>query len=551
VDNLLGTLRTLGPVKLAVVVAVTAAVIGLLYAFTARFTQPDMTLLYGELDLTEASEIASRLEGMGVPYTLTGDGTQILVPADVALRMRMALAEDGLPSGGSIGYEIFDKTDALSGGRAMMDVNLVRALEGELARTIRTFSLVQAARVHLVMPKRELFSQDRQEPTASIIVKVRGGNRLSAGQVAAIRQVVAAAVPGLSTERVSIVDDKGTLLARGDGDDVAGAVAAAGEDYRAALEGRLKQQVEDLLAQSLGVGKVRAQVSAEIDFDRITTSSEEYDPDGQVIRSTQTVEDGSSSSEGGAAAGVSVQNELPEAAAPAAGGAGASKTSNRTEETVNYEISKTVRNHVTEAGSIKRLSVAVLVDGVTTAAADGTQTYQPRSPEEIEQIAALVRSAVGFDAERGDTVEVVNMPFTHEPAEELAEDAGPPLGLVKSDFMRIGEMAAMIVVALLISLLVLRPLMSHAFRAAPAAAGAAAGSGGAAVAQLAPGQAPATALPPAAAAPAQPTQPEAMIDVERVDGRVRESAITKVGEIVDKHPDETLNIIRNWMYEEA
>jgi flagellar M-ring protein FliF len=264
------------------------------------------------------------------------------------------------------------------------------------------------------------------------------------------------------------------------------------------------------------------------------------------------VEDGSTSSEASGATGVSVQNELPEAAAPAGGAGGNSKTSNRTEETVNYEISKTVRNHVTEAGSIKRLSVAVLVDGATTAGADGAQTYQPRTQEEIDQIAALVRSAVGFDAQRGDTVEVVNMPFTHEAAEELAEDGGPPLGLMKSDFMRIGEMVAMIVVALLISLLVLRPLMVHAFRAQPAAAGAAAGGGTAALAQLAPGQASAGALPPASQAAAAATAAqEAMIDVERVDGRVRESAINKVGEIVDKHPDETLNIIRNWMYEEA
>ncbi len=248
-------------------------------------------------------------------------------------------------------------------------------------------------------------------------------------------------------------------------------------------------------------------------------------------------------------------SRTPEPCAPhvlsVPGAGGASKSSNRTEETVNYEISKTVRNHITEAGTVKRLSVAVLVDGVTTAAEDGTQTYQPRTAEEIEQIAALVRTAVGFDAQRGDTVEVVNLPFTHEIAEALAEESGPPLGLVKSDFMRIGEMAAMIVVALLISLLVLRPMMSHAFRAQPAAAGAAGSAGGAAMAQLAPGQAPAAALPPASGAMNVPAQPEAMIDVERVDGRVREAAITKVGEIVDKHPDETLNIIRNWMYEEA
>ncbi|MEX2649223.1 MAG: flagellar basal-body MS-ring/collar protein FliF [Alphaproteobacteria bacterium] len=538
-------LRNLGTVRLIVMSVTVVAVVGLLTVFTGRFTQEPMTLLYGELDLAEASEIATRLDAMGVPYELTGNGTQVLVPADAALRMRMALAADGLPSGASIGYEIFDRGDALGTGRAIQDINLVRALEGELARTIRTFAQIQSARVHVVIPKRELFAQDKPSPSASIIVKVRGGATLSPGQVAAIQHVVAAAVPGLAPTSVSIADDRGVLLARGDGEsDGVGASAAAANDARGQFEARLKRQIETLLEQSVGFGKVSAEVSAEIDFDRVTESAEVFDPDGQVVRSTQTVEDGATSSDSEAQPNVSIANELPEGQAEAAA-AQSSRSNNRTEETVNYEISKTMKNHVREGGTIRRLSVAVLVDGTTTTAEDGTSAYQPRTPEELEQLAALVRSAVGFDADRGDVVEVVNMPFAANEELDLPEDDGPVLGLGKSDYMRIAEMAVMLVGVLLIALLVLRPLMAQAFRAQPVGAGAV-GPGDGAPQLAGPG-----AQPAQIAGPASRADDESMIDVDQVEGRVRESAMKKVNEIVDNHPQETLNILRNWIYEET
>jgi flagellar M-ring protein FliF len=522
----------------------TLAVIGLLYLFTTQASQPGMTLLYGELDPGEASTIAGRLESMGIAYELSGNGSQIMVPPDAALPMRMALAEEGLPSGGgSIGYEIFDRNDAFGAGRALMDINMVRALEGELARTIRTIRLIQGARVHLSIPKRELFDQNPQEPTASIIVKVRGGNRLTQGQVAGIQQVVAAAVPGLLTSRVSVVDDQGNLLARGDGSaDTLGAMATAAEDYRAAVEMKLKAQIENLLQQSVGWGRVRAEVSAEIDFDRLTSTSEVFDPDGQVVRSTQTIEDGSSSSEITGDPGVTVENELPQEEADTIG-ASTSESANRTEEQVTYEISKTIENLVREAGSIRRLSVAVLVDGTTTTDAEGKSVYQPRSQEELDQLTALVRSAVGYDADRGDVVEVVNMPFARDLAVELEEGGGPPLGLMKADYMRIAQMAITLIGGVLIMLLVIRPLLAHAFRPAVPALAAAGVEGGAP--QLAgPGASPAQIA-------AQPAAAESLVDVEAVDGKLKESSLNRVGEIIDKHPEETLNILRNWLYEEA
>ncbi|MGH6718527.1 MAG: flagellar basal-body MS-ring/collar protein FliF [Alphaproteobacteria bacterium] len=543
-NSFVDTLRSFGTGRLTVMAATVVAVGVLLAVVTARFTDTPMTLLYGELDLGEASEITARLDAMAVPYELTGNGTQILVPAAEALRMRMALAADGLPSGGSIGYEIFDRSDAFGAGRALQDINLLRALEGELARTIGTFSQIQAARVHLVVPKRELFAQDRQPPTASIVVKVRGGTTLNAGQVAAIQHVVAAAVPGLSPTSVSIVDDRGTLLARGDGDsDGMGPTVTAANDARATLELKLKSQIETLLEQSVGIGRVRAQVSADIDFDRLTESTESFDPDGQVVRSTQTIEDGTSSNEQEAAPNVSIGNELPEGQTETQQ-AQSTRSSTRTEETVNYEIGKTISNHVREGGTINRLSVAVLVDGTYTTAEDGTQTYEPRPPEQLEQLAALVRSAVGYDETRGDVIEVVNMPFARTADEPLTEDSAPMLGLMKSDYMRLAEMGSMIVAVLLIALLVLRPLIANAFRPLPRAGRAAADEG---VPRLA---GPASE-PAQIAGPAEARETEVLINVDQVDGRVRESAMRKVNDIIEKHPQETMNILRNWIYEET
>ncbi len=540
-SGLARTLQGINPVRLMTLLIVISVAVGFFIFLTMRLTEPPMALLFGELEPGDASRIVAKLETLNVPYELRAGGSQIYVPSDKALRLRMTMAGEGLPSGGSVGYEVFDKTDSLGATRTMQNINLLRALEGELSRTIASLTPVAAARVHLVLPKRELFTRDRQEPTASIVVTQETGSRLTRAQVVAIQNLVAAAVPGLKPSRVAIVDNFGNLLARGGAEDDNAAIAlSAAQEYRAALEKHYKNTIERLLERTLGPNSVRAEVTAEVDFDRVTTTAEIFDPEGQVARSTQTIEETTKNLEGDGAKDVSVANNLPDAAATQGGGVKSLADTNRVEETTNYEISKTVRNLVRESGTIKRLSVAVLVDGVYTTDQNGNRVYAPRSAEEMDKLAALVRSAIGYDEQRGDTVELVNMQF---PAPETPEAAAPApmFNLGKGDYFKIAEIVVLFIVGLLVILMVLRPLATQAFRPAEATGGdgnpALPGPEGGGAAQITDAS--------------SQEEPETMIDVENVEGRVKESTIKKVGEIVENHPDEALHIIRNWLYQEA
>ena len=542
-------LRNLGPLRLAVMGGL---LVGLLIFFTFLTTQlasPQMALLFGDLETEDSSRIVSELEGMGVPFEIRQNGRQIHVPAEQALRLRLSLAEQGLPSGGSMGYEIFDRSDSLGTTNFVQNVNLVRALEGELARTIRSIQVVKSARVHLVLPRRELFSRERREPSASVILGMRGSIRLGPEQVTAIQHLVAAAVPDLSPGRISIVDDRGSLLARGFEDKLgAGTLGADSDERRRAYELRLSRTIEELLEKTVGFGNVRAEVSAEMDFDRINTAEETFDPDGQVVRSTQTIEETVSSRDAEGTPAVSVATNLPDAGG---GSDSASSTSaeQRTEETVNFEISKKVVNHVRDTGVVKRLSVAVLVDGTYSEGADGEPVYEPREQAALESLATLARTSVGFDANRGDNVEVINMQFAlpEEPEEEALELF---FGFDKNDVLRMAEILVLSIVAVLVILLVVRPLLARAFEALPTVARAAearllAGVAGEAPALTGPGG----VLPPGDAAERDEESLEELIDIDRVEGRVRASTVKKVGEIVQKHPDEALSIVRSWMYQ--
>jgi flagellar M-ring protein FliF len=539
-------LRNLGPARLLTLALIAAGTIAFFYYLANKVNAPEMGLLYSDLDLKDSGQIVQKLESLNVPYELRSQGSQILVPVDQATKLRMSMAEIGLPRGGSVGYEIFDKTDQFGPSQFVENINRVRALEGELERTINSLTLVQSARVHLVLPQRQMFSRDRQEASASIVLKVRG--KLSSGQVAAIQHLVAAAVPDLNPNRVSVVDDQGNLLARGDGDAATALTSSNAEEMRVNYESRVARNVEQLLERSVGAGKARVDVHAEMNFDRVTTSSETYDPDGQVVRSTQT--DNQSDTSGGAAAGaaVSVSTNLPNGQTAPTPNTGDNKQSKstHTQETVNYEISKTVKNQISDQGTVKRLSVAVLVDGTTATGSDGKASYKPRSADELKQLSTLVRSAVGYDEKRGDTVEVVNMPFAG--AEEPPARPAPwsLMGLEKSDLLYLGTTAGTALIGLLILMLVIKPMIGRFLDTAK-------NLGGSAVPALAVAGAPATALPApqgnAVTRTPPPPQGE-MIDIGQVEGRVAASSIKKIGEIVDKHPDEAVAIVRSWMYQD-
>ncbi len=517
--------------------AVTAALIGFFAFVIMRVTTPQLTTLFTDLSTEDSSGIIKELERQAIPFELRNEGAVIMVPKDKVTRLRMKLAEGGMPKGGGVGYEIFDKSDALGTTSFVQNINHLRALEGELARTIRAIDRIQAARVHLVLPERPLFSRETPEPSASIVVRVRGA--LEPQQIRAIRHVVASAVNGLKPQRVSIVDEAGQLLADGAATDTESAV---GDERRAAFEKRMRKQVEDIVSSVVGSGRARVQLSADFDYNKITQTSDKFDPEGRVLRSSQTREESSLTADNSGQ--VTVNNELPgnqnRDNAPAA-----RDQSKKSEETNNYEISRTTKTEVTEVGRVNRISVAVLVDGSYTKNEKGEMVYQERGKEQLDRIAALVRSAIGFDQKRGDQVEVVNLKFAEAPAAPpLAEPTGL-LGMfqfTKDDVMYVIELCVMMLLSLVVLFMVIRPLVRRILASevipalahdepAPALTDDSAGTG--------------HSLIPGANATAQ------LIDVAQVQGQVHAQSVHRVGELADRNPNETANIVRQWLTESA
>lgn len=547
-NGILQTIRNLGGLRLATIALAAVGTIAFFIVLMNRISTPQMALLYSDLGLKDSGQIVQKLDAMNVHYQLRAQGTQILVPSNQVAKLRMTLAADDLPSGGSIGYEIFDKPSTFGPSQFVENIDKMRALEGELDRTISSLSIVRSAQVHLVLPERQLFTRDRQQASASVVVQMRGAEQLTKEQIAAIQHLVASSVPGLTPAWVSIVDSDGNLLASGDGNNSDQLTSSNAEEMRIDYENRMARDVQELLERSLGPGKVRVDVHADMNFNRVTTNSESYDPNGQVVRSTQS-SNSSDNSSGGTNA-VSVSTNLPNS--PPTSSNSTQKNSTHHEETTNYEISKTITNTISDQGTVKRLSVAVLVDGTTVIGANGKPTYQPRSTAEMNQITALVKSAVGYDKKRGDTVDVVNLPFTG-----IAEPPPGPapwtvMGLRKSDLIRLGETGVVGIVGILFLLLIVRPMVMRLMESAvfnpPAAALLPGPAGAAAVAGALPGPDISTAVAMqqrAAGAPA----PSEMIDIGQVEGRVAASSMKKIGEIVEKHPEEAVSIVRSWMYQ--
>jgi flagellar M-ring protein FliF len=355
-------------------------------------------------------------------------------------------------------------------------------------------------------------------------------------------------VSGLSADRVAIVDDRGNLLAGGDDKSGPDALARSQDEDTSNYENSLRARIEAIVSSVVGMGRVQVQVAADINYNHTQTTSETYDPDSKVVRSTQTVEQNAVNSSGSTSAAVSVASALPGGqAAPAGGGDQSKDTSGRTEETTNYEISKKVTTSTVDGGDIKKVSVAVVVDG----SGDTAAAYKPRSADEMAKITALVKSAMGFDSARGDLVQVTNMQFAHMEQSAGTEAPKPLLGLDSSYWFKIIEAAIMCVTALLIGLFVAKPLINSMFSAQTASGtGPTVLANGSVVAGALP--APAGADQPASAgqegAPALPP-PKSSIDISRIDGQVRESSIKKVGEVVSAHPEEALAIIRTWLHQ--
>lgn len=561
-------LRSFGAGRLAAMGVVTLVLIGFFAFVIVRFTAPQMVPLFSDLSMQDSAAVVKELESQNVPYKLKQDGAGILVPKDDVARLRMKLAEQRLPTGGSVGWEIFDKGDGFSATSFVQNVNHLRALEGEIARSIRALDRVASARVHLVIPERPLFTRDAPQPSASIVVRARG--ELGQGEVRAIRHLVASAVQGLKPEKVSLVDEGGRLLADGAGND--DAMGAASDERAAALEKRLRERVEAIVGRVVGADRARVEVRAEIDRTKSTQTSDTFDPESRVARSTQTREENAQSSEPADQA-VSVANQLPNAQPQQPAAQGQKDASAKNEEVVNYEISRTTRTETQDVGRTKRLSVAVLVDGVYSRAQNGDMSYAPRPPEELERIGALVRAGVGFDAARGDTVEIVNLRFADIPGAN-AGDAGEDswFDFTRADMMRAVELGVLALLSLLVLLFVVRPLLRKAM--GTDATGALPAPGGAAGVPGAVVQPDGSVVGPdgkliagESGAPMRAGQRVIQTDggpivigpdgvgrrlaVAEFTGKAKAESVEKIGELVRSSPGESANLIRQWMQEPA
>jgi flagellar M-ring protein FliF len=545
-----------GAPRLAAMLAVTLALVGFFGFVMMRMSQPAMSVLFSDLSQQDVSAILKDLDTRGVKYELRADGQTILVDKTVVPRLRLDLASKGIPAGGGVGYEIFDKGDAFSSTSFVQNINHLRALEGELSRTIRSISRVQAARVHLVIPEKRLFERDREPPRASIALKLAGD--LDAAQVRAVRHLVSSAVDGLKPERVSIVDERGRLLADGAQSD--NGVAGLGiEERQVGIEKRLKLQIEDIVASIVGHGRARVQVSAALDSNRVESRSETFDPESRVVRSSQNRTEASTTTEGGG--GVTVGNELPGAQPGQGGNAAPKDATQKNEEVVNYEISRTTRTEVLEGGRVKKLSVAVLVDGTYTRAPNGEVTYQPRSAEELERIGQLVRTAVGFDDGRGDKIEVVNLRFAEAPpaVTELVEQSlvQQLLSFTKEDLVRFAELGVIALLTLIVLMVVVRPLLKQVLAPDPGVARALPMfmRNGVAIAGPETTGDPAGTRTLAAVGDSDGVQvdmpSERMLAVAQIKGQLKAQSVEKIGKMVSQNPADSVAVLRTWIHEKA
>ncbi len=544
-NGILDFIKALGPARLAAMGVVTAVLIGFFAFIMMRVTEPVLSPLYTDLSFEDSIQITKLLEAQNVQHEVRNEGAVILAPKEQILRLRMQLAESGLPTGGNVGYEIFDKSETLGTTSFVQNVNHLRALEGELSRSIRTIRNVRSSRVHLVLPKRALFKREQKPPSASIAVKLQGN--LSPVQIQAIQHLVASAVEGLNPENVTIIDERGRLLASGRGNDD-NFLSTRIEERRTEMETHLRNQVEEIVSSIVGQGRTRIEVAAEMDFNKITQTSDTFDPDGQVVRSTQTRSETAKSQEKEGNEGVTVGNELPNANANDANGPGRQEATDITEELVNYEISRKTTTEVVQGGRVKRLSVAVLVDGVYEKNANGELEYKPRTPEQLEKIATLVRSAVGYDQTRGDKIEVINMQFAEGP-DQVFEDQGNELfAFTKDDYIRMVELGTFFLMTLMILFFVLRPMMKRMFEKPEEEAkpDIIIGTDGLPMIVGENGE-----LVPAPESDEASHPTMQAIEHAQLQGALQMDTLIKVGELVKENPEEAAKIVRLWLQDAA
>lgn len=420
--------------------------------------EPNYRPLYSRLSQQDAAEVVEALKAGNIPYRLDANTGAILVPAAQVHEVRLGLASQGLPRGEGVGYELLQRDQGFGTSQFMENARFNRALEAELARSISALNGVESARVHLAIPKQSVFIRERNQPSASVLVNLRPGRGLGESQVAAIVHMVASSVPGLEHDKVTVVDQRGRLLTRKE-DNLLDATAQQ-LDYKQQLEDAYVRRIEALLTPMLGPGGVRAQVDARLEFGVEESTQELFDPAGIAVRSEQLSEQQKEDRPVGGVPGA-LTNQPPQAGTLAPGepldDAESRLVESSRNQTRNFEVSKTIRHSRRPLGVIQRLSVAVLVDEKDAVDEEGNPIRQPLSQEELDRISSLVQQAVGFDAERGDTISVISAPFQGQDSTERT-----PL-LEQPWVWETGRLLLAALLALALLVFVVRPLLRNLF----------------------------------------------------------------------------------------
>ena len=433
-----------------VLASVTILILASIFIFVYITNQEDYRVLFSNLTSDDASNIVTKLKEKKVPYQVSPSGDVISVPSGKVSELRLELAAAGLPHGGGVGFEIFDNK-TLGATEFEQQLNYRRALQGELARTINSLEEIQQSRVHIALPKESLFIDQQKRPTASVTIKLRTGKKLKQAQVDGIAHLVASSIEGLSPDDVMLVDSQGNILSKVQGDSKLARMSSSQIDYQRNIEKDMANQIQSMLENVVGQGKAVVRVNADLDFRIMEKTEETYDPESPVIRSTQK------------------QTDKATSAPPAPGKTTGSVTSpgsekEKMDETVNYEINKTVSKTVMPVGDIKKISIAVLVDGIYTKDDKGAAAYQERPKKELESIEDLVRKSAGFNAQRGDQVIVTSMAFSRAETEigmigpSWQDKIAPVLPIIKYVVIMVGVLLAF--------MFVIRPIIGSVISAA-------------------------------------------------------------------------------------
>ncbi|MDQ2090573.1 flagellar basal-body MS-ring/collar protein FliF [Marimonas arenosa] len=529
-----------------IVILATVAVFAAILGMSRMAARPSLSLLYSGLESSAAGEVVQALESRGVAYDVRGGG--IFVDSAKRDELRMTLASEGLPTNSAKGYELLDSLSGFGTTSQMFDAAYWRAKEGELARTIVSSPLIAGARVHIANVGSNPF-QRNVRPSASVSITAAQGG-ISASHAKALKYLVASAVAGLAPADVSVIDGKGGLIGTGEEPGQGSSIDDKAD--------RLRERVQNLLEARVGYGNAVVELSVETVTESESIREKLFDPTGRVAISTDTEERSNNSTESGGGE-VTVASNLPDG--DGAQGDNASSQNSETRERVNYEVSETLREIVRQPGAIRRLTVAVLVNGTTTVAPDGTETLAPRPDEELDALRELVASAVGYDADRGDVITIKSMGF--EPIAASGSEVGGGLFAgVHLDVMSIIQMAVLALVTLILGLFVLRPLLSAPPEGGVRALAAPGASGGRAAATSengvglealtgeiddGPGDLPDLALVSDSSDGAPPTLGELPGGGFTGDPGIPSDPAERLRTLIGERQEETMEILRNWL----